>query len=89
MGHLVSNISRLQGSWDPSLEKRGPESPKEVEVTSLQESLWAECFYSLEIILVGPIAEVSIMIKAKILQLGDQYKFLNTFHVHVPGWRIE
>lgn len=81
--HLMSNISRLQGSWDPSPKEMGPEGPEEMEV-SFQETLRVELSSSPEFVLTSPMYKTYMLIEAKILQLQDQYEFPNTFHVHVP-----
>lgn len=77
----------MQGSRDPSLDEMGTEDLENAEASSFWETLWMERSSNLEIILVGMVSELSIMIKAKVLQLRDHYMFLDNFHVHIPGFK--
>lgn len=61
--HLVSNVSILQGSQDPSTEKVDPQDLEEAKVSSFEESLLAKCSSSLEILPIGLVKEASSMTK--------------------------
>lgn len=83
--HLVSNISWLQGSHEPSPEEMGSQNLEEVEVSSFRETLQAYQSSSPKILPVDPVNESSLMTESDILRLRKYYKILSQFQLHTPG----
>lgn len=56
---------------------------KEVGITPSRESLQVELSVGLRMLLVSPMAKVSMTTEAKIILLHYKYRFPGTFHIHI------